>query len=117
MTATRGRGRPPKLPQTVKEPEPTPVIPTPPSPASAEAVLPSSSPSPDPEPLDTTPAIDVDSRRRQWDSMSNIDKGKLGMSLEEFLSTEDVTGMGINSRFTSPEERGFNKMSVKLKDV
>lgn len=119
-TSRRQRGRPRKSSLTEKAPETTPVTPILPLPLSAEVVLPSNPSDPNasvPEPVDTTPAIDVDLRRRQWDAMSNIDKGKLGMSLEEFLGAEDVTGMGANSRFTMPEERGLSKMRVALRDV
>lgn len=112
-TDKRPRGRPPKSSQTEKEPEITSVTPTPPSVPSEEVVLQS-----DPvEAVDNTPPIDVELRRRQWDAMTNIDKGKLGMSLDEFLNSEDVTGMGINSRFTLPDERGPTKMRVILRDV
>lgn len=112
-TDKRPRGRPRKSSQTEKEPEITSVTPTPLSAPSEEVVLQSDLV----ETVDNTPPIDVELRRRQWDAMTNIDKGKLGMSLDEFLNSEDVTGMGINSRFTLPDERGPTKMRVILRDV
>lgn len=58
-----------------------------------------------PQPQAPTPESPTLSREAQWRMLDQPSRDRLGMSYEEFLAADDVTGMGPNSRFTPPEER------------
>lgn len=55
-------------------------------------------------------------RQREWDALDEYTKERLGMTEEEFLAAEDVTGFGKNSTFTPLADRSVT-VTKSLPDI